>query len=66
MASGAILRHDELPPDTILVRIDGRTVTEQLAIDHAAMMSQAIDDLRAQYPRRGDPSGLLADTFTVL
>ncbi|RVW02708.1 NUDIX hydrolase [Rhodococcus xishaensis] len=66
MAHGATLRRDELPPEATLVRIDGRTVTASLAFDHAAMVSRAVDDLRARYARRVDPSGLLADAFTVL
>ncbi|MEV0945055.1 NUDIX hydrolase [Rhodococcus sp. NPDC049939] len=66
MAHGATLRRDALPPDAILVHVDGRTVTAPLAFDHAAMVSRAVDDVRARYARGVDPSGLLADTFTVL
>lgn len=66
MAHGATLRRDDLPTDAQLVRIDDRDATEQLAFDHAAMVSRAVDDLRARYTRRIDPSGLLPDTFTVL
>ncbi|MDH6281579.1 NUDIX hydrolase [Prescottella agglutinans] len=66
MAHGATLPRDELPVDAELVRVDGRTVSEPLAFDHADMVSRAVDDVRARYARRIDPSGLLPDTFTVL
>lgn len=66
MAHGATLHRDELPADARLVRIDDRTVAEPLAFDHAAMVSHAVDDVRARYTRRIDPSGLLRGTFTVL
>ena len=66
MALGAALPREALPPGAVLVRIDDRTAAEPLAFDHAAMVSFAVDDLRARYARRIDPSGLLAPTFTVL
>ncbi|WP_070378426.1 NUDIX hydrolase [Rhodococcus sp. WMMA185] len=66
MAHRATLRRDQLPTDATLVRIDGRTATATMAFDHADMVSRAVDDLRARYARRVDPSGLLANTFTVL
>ncbi|QCQ90430.1 NUDIX hydrolase [Rhodococcus sp. SGAir0479] len=66
MAHGAALPSEDLPADTQLVRVDGRTVAEPLAFDHAAMVAHAVDDLRERYTRRVDPSGLLQETFTVL
>jgi len=66
MAHGATLPRDGLPRGAELVRIDGRDVSEPLAFDHADMVARAVDDLRARYARRVDPSGLLPDAFTVL
>lgn len=66
MAHGAALPVDRLPRDARLVRIDDRTPDEPLAFDHAQMVSDAVDDLRARYARHVDPSRLLPDEFTVL
>ncbi|MCA1008234.1 NUDIX hydrolase [Rhodococcus hoagii] len=66
MAHGAALPSDRLPHDVRLVHIEDRTADEPLAFDHAAMVSRAVDDLRARYARHVDPSGLLPDEFTVL
>ncbi|WP_305094503.1 NUDIX domain-containing protein [Prescottella sp. R16] len=69
MAHGAALPLHALPTDdpaaTRLIPIDGRTVTERLAFDHAAMVANAVDDLRDRYRSRVDPSRLLPDEFTV-
>ncbi|WP_241566092.1 NUDIX hydrolase [Prescottella agglutinans] len=66
MAHGATLPREQLPSDAELVRLDGRVASEPLAFDHADMVSRAVDDLRARYARRVDPSDLLPDSFTVL
>ncbi|CAM2813322.1 NUDIX hydrolase [Prescottella defluvii] len=66
MAHGAALPSGRLPHGAKLVRIEGRSVTEALAFDHADMVSHAVDDLRSRYAHRLDPSGLLPDVFTVL
>ena len=66
MTHGAALPRMALPRDALLIPIDGDRVTQDLAFDHADVVTLAVADLRERYARSVDPSGLAGDTFTVL
>ncbi|EID74289.1 MULTISPECIES: NUDIX hydrolase [Rhodococcus] len=66
MTHGAALPRTALPRDTMLITVDDARVTQEMAFDHADVVTLAVADLRERYARAVDPSGLAGDTFTVL
>jgi hypothetical protein len=66
MAHGAATARHRLPEDAILVTIVDGGPAADLAFDHSAMVSQAVQDIRTRYSAQPDPDRLLADEFTLL
>jgi ADP-ribose pyrophosphatase YjhB (NUDIX family) len=66
MAHGAAAARSRLPEDAILTPIVDGGPASDLAFDHNAMVSQAVQDIRARYSEEPDPDRLLADEFTLL
>lgn len=66
VAHGAALPLEHFPVDSTLVSIVNDVPVENLAYDHARMVTFAVTDLRERYASAVDPDILLAETFTVL
>nr|WP_206072229.1 NUDIX domain-containing protein [Antrihabitans stalactiti] len=66
VAHGAALPLDRFPVDSTLISIVNDVPVEDLAYDHAQMVTFAVADLRERYARAVDPDRLLGEAFTVL